>query len=107
MARLTKKQQAQKRRDDWSRAVDEGRVIRIFDGAEFMSFPTIAARDAKIAELEAAEVPVQIVQPVQPLLTRLNITSDAASREAAKSRSASRRVAIMTKRPVTPQIGRA
>jgi hypothetical protein len=46
----------------WEVAIAEARVVRINGGERFISYPTIAMRDAGLATLRDAEVDVEIVR---------------------------------------------
>jgi hypothetical protein len=63
MAIRTPKQAARERRAAWQQAVEEARVLRFGeDGLRFIAYPTIAARDAALAEAAAAGLAAAIVK---------------------------------------------
>jgi len=54
---MTKKE-AIARKQAWSKALVEGRVVRFFDGLTFRSYPTIEAAKAAVLTCEGAEIVV-------------------------------------------------
>jgi len=56
----SRKQKAIDRKDAWTAALKEGRVVRHEDG-RLMSYPTIAARDAALSEAHGYDLEASIV----------------------------------------------
>jgi len=58
---MTKKE-ARARKNDWMRAVAEGRVVRLNGGMQMTSYPTVAAAQAAQTELSAQGLDAEIVK---------------------------------------------
>ena len=58
---MTKKQKAYARRDAWTVALKDGRVVRHEDG-RLISYPTITARDAALFEARSAGLRASVVR---------------------------------------------
>jgi hypothetical protein len=61
MERQMTKKEAKARKQAYTKALKEGRVVRYNDGCSFRSFPTVAAAEAHLAELLAAGHAANIV----------------------------------------------
>ena len=64
MARMTRKQVAQKRRDDWRQAVSDGRVVRYGGGISFTAFQTVELAQQAVECASRNGFPAEIVIPM-------------------------------------------
>ena len=57
---MTKKE-AKARKEAYTKALKEGRVVQYNEGCSFRSFPTVAAAEAYLVEIKGAGVAAKIV----------------------------------------------